>query len=288
MSLWEQFQIGSLAFAITAGVAGAVCLPVYWKYRGRRLLPLQRIRPAHWTGREVWFAFAFLIMVPSIATSLLAGIGFFPVIFDEPPPEIRQALWASPLILLLALASLSGVLFLVSGTRLSHLGLSLTRLPQNCLLGYFSFLALTPLVLGLHLLIRLLFQTFFDTGFEVHWLEKLGQGELMTAEWVLLFFEAIVLAPVMEELYFRGLIQGWVQSADFAGQAGTWRHAGVAIGLPALLWSASHFGVWPDPIPLFFLGIGLGYLTYRTQNLVPALVVHALFNTVACLGLLLP
>ena len=43
---------------------------------------------------------------------------------------------------------------------------------------------------------------------------------------------------------------------------------------------------WPDPVPLLLLGLVLGWLTQRTQNLVPAMVLHALFNAVALFTLL--
>ena len=51
------------------------------------------------------------------------------------------------------------------------------------------------------------------------------------------------------------------------------------IGAPAI-------AVWPTPIPLFALGLSLGYLAYRTQSLVAPVVLHGLFNAVAGLAIL--
>jgi membrane protease YdiL (CAAX protease family) len=59
-----------------------------------------------------------------------------------------------------------------------------------------------------------------------------------------------------------------------------------AIFASALLFAIYHAEVWPSPIPLFPLGLTLGWLAYRTQGLVAPIVVHMLFNTVAVLGLL--
>jgi membrane protease YdiL (CAAX protease family) len=56
----------------------------------------------------------------------------------------------------------------------------------------------------------------------------------------------------------------------------------------SLFWAMMHANVWPTPLPLFVLGLGLGYLAYRTQSLVAPLVLHALFNGVACVMLLHP
>ena len=50
---------------------------------------------------------------------------------------------------------------------------------------------------------------------------------------------------------------------------------------PAALFAAVHSGVWPTPVPLFFLGMGLGYLVARSGSIVPAVVVHGLFNFVS-------
>jgi membrane protease YdiL (CAAX protease family) len=55
----------------------------------------------------------------------------------------------------------------------------------------------------------------------------------------------------------------------------------------SLLFAAAHSNVWPSPVSLFMLALGLGYLRYRTQSLVAPIVVHGLFNGVPCLLLLL-
>jgi membrane protease YdiL (CAAX protease family) len=62
-------------------------------------------------------------------------------------------------------------------------------------------------------------------------------------------------------------------------------HTAWAISSSAMLFAVFHD--WPTPVPLFVLGLGLGYLAYRTQSLVAPIVMHALFNGVACLLMLL-
>jgi membrane protease YdiL (CAAX protease family) len=70
---------------------------------------------------------------------------------------------------------------------------------------------------------------------------------------------------------------------------GQWRknNALLAIFGSAMLWAAHHSAVWPSPVPLLLLGIGLGYLAYRTQSLLPGIIVHSLFNTVASIVLVM-
>jgi membrane protease YdiL (CAAX protease family) len=58
-----------------------------------------------------------------------------------------------------------------------------------------------------------------------------------------------------------------------------YRSAAVnGIFVAALVFGVAHSSVWPTPIALFLLGIGLGVLAYRTQSIVPSVVTHALFN----------
>jgi membrane protease YdiL (CAAX protease family) len=54
-----------------------------------------------------------------------------------------------------------------------------------------------------------------------------------------------------------------------------------ALFASAILFAAVHSSVWPTPIPLLVLGLGLGWLALRTRSIVPSIVVHALFNGVA-------
>lgn len=65
-------------------------------------------------------------------------------------------------------------------------------------------------------------------------------------------------------------------------------HSPAAPGIfsSALLFAMSHAFAWPSPIPLLPLGLVLGYLAHRTQSLVGPIALHALFNSVAVLGLL--
>ncbi len=56
----------------------------------------------------------------------------------------------------------------------------------------------------------------------------------------------------------------------------------------SLLFGMVHSTTWPSPIALSGLGLGLGFLAYRTQTLMAPILFHSLFNAVACLTLVLP
>lgn len=85
----------------------------------------------------------------------------------------------------------------------------------------------------------------------------------------------LALGPVV--LYGPWLLRRWIPDREAAcGLLGT-----------AVLFAAMHSSVWPSPVPLFVLALALGWLAYRTQSLVAPLVLHALFNAVACVQVLL-
>jgi membrane protease YdiL (CAAX protease family) len=51
------------------------------------------------------------------------------------------------------------------------------------------------------------------------------------------------------------------------------------------LFALAHFNHGPDPIPLFFLALGLGYLYQRTHRVLPCVIVHFLVNAISMLQL---
>jgi membrane protease YdiL (CAAX protease family) len=54
-----------------------------------------------------------------------------------------------------------------------------------------------------------------------------------------------------------------------------------AIYSSAAFFGLVHSGVWPSPIPLFFFGLGLGWLAVRTRGVLVPIIVHGLFNAIS-------
>lgn len=86
-----------------------------------------------------------------------------------------------------------------------------------------------------------------------------------------------LLAPVVEELMFRGMLFGWL--------AGRWGGA-VAAGVSSLVFAAAHLE--PAHIALVLpLGLLFGWLRWRTGSLLPSMVAHIVNNSFAVLASLL-
>lgn len=92
---------------------------------------------------------------------------------------------------------------------------------------------------------------------------------------------AVAIAPVAEELFFRRVLQGWLEKRFPAGSGR------LAVGLAAAAFALAHAGQGLAFLPLFPLALVLGHIVLRTGSLVPAILLHGLFNAVSLLLLLL-
>lgn len=85
---------------------------------------------------------------------------------------------------------------------------------------------------------------------------------------------AVVIAPLAEEFFFRRVLQGWLEMRFAA-------HPGVAVALSSVAFAAAHHGQGLAFLPLFPLALVLGVITERTGSILPAVVLHAMFNAVS-------
>jgi uncharacterized protein len=99
--------------------------------------------------------------------------------------------------------------------------------------------------------------------------------------WTVLIVITVVGAPFVEELFFRGLVQG-----AFTRRVG----ATPALFLTALVFAAVHVtdeGILA-PIILLPMALILGYLKQRTGRLAPGMIAHAVFNATVLVLFLVP
>ena len=87
---------------------------------------------------------------------------------------------------------------------------------------------------------------------------------------LLIVFSTALVAPITEEMMFRGFIQQTVRNFTRS-----W-HVGIWVG--ALLFALIHFN-WAGFVPRFLLGALLGYFAYWGKSLWPAIVAHCMFNS---------
>jgi membrane protease YdiL (CAAX protease family) len=106
-------------------------------------------------------------------------------------------------------------------------------------------------------------------------------GSVVGASFVLLIVMTLVVAPIMEEWLFRGVL--------FRALSEGRRSASRASLVGAVLLSAALFALaHGEPLQfagLFLFGIVLATLVWRTKRLVPSIVTHMSFNGVAIAAL---
>lgn len=79
----------------------------------------------------------------------------------------------------------------------------------------------------------------------------------------------VIMAPIMEELLFRGAMQGYLLSK--------WKNPLWAILISSFLFGVVHGN--PAQIPFAFcIGIGLGWVYYKTKNLLACIFMHLVNN----------
>jgi membrane protease YdiL (CAAX protease family) len=102
-----------------------------------------------------------------------------------------------------------------------------------------------------------------------------SQGQQLTPlHLIVLLLGTAIVAPIVEELFFRGMLYPLMR-----------RHlpAWFAIVLNAAIFAGLHF--IPILLPmLFVMGLLLTFVRARTDSIVPGILIHALNNTIFVLG----
>jgi membrane protease YdiL (CAAX protease family) len=96
-------------------------------------------------------------------------------------------------------------------------------------------------------------------------IKKEGSAEIVIWIWV----SAVLMAPILEELVYRVVLQTWLQHLIGPRQA---------LIVVAAVFAAVHR--LPDAIPLFPLALILGFMYQQRRRFLEIVIVHALFNAV--------
>jgi membrane protease YdiL (CAAX protease family) len=175
------------------------------------------------------------------------------------------------------------VIFAVARVRfargLKGFGFRLRTVPRDLGVAFVSLWAVWPLVLAMIVLTTAVGRAFRGQNFEMPQHREL---ELM-AEFpgvflrILIIFLAVVIAPLLEEVLFRGLLQTVIRS--YVGRP--W----PAVIVTSILFAMVHENLehWPA---LFVLGMGLGYVYEKSGSLFQPIFMHALFNGVTIVAAL--
>lgn len=357
-----------LSVAVAGGVA-ALCLYFVACRKRQRLIPATRYPVAKWDGVAVALAFVIFVLLAHFVQLALIAIGFFRRIYGpdfptdlgpDPTPAHHAAatirhLWAAVFTFPLQIALITRIAIRRGGPNPLAPGF----FAPNFVSGYLTWLLLTPAAFSVFALANIAHTHLTQRLPDRHPLTLLGDGA-GNLEWTLFVMQTVFIAPMLEELVFRGILLPWLCQKRAATPESPFmvipRHRsplvlGLAVAVALLfhvdnvqkaveqrdgsaitahlipgaffisliplylilprirrlrrhlrirsprhlrgilassaLFAAFHASVWPSPVPLVVLAMGIGYLSVRTQSLIGPVVVHALFNAVSAMMLLL-
>ncbi|HEX3659268.1 MAG TPA: CPBP family intramembrane glutamic endopeptidase [Pirellulales bacterium] len=224
---------------------------------------------------------------PHVADGAKAEAGDEPAASHRPLtiPEMKAALLANAMVnVLFGLAVVAVLCFGRAGASWADLGLPLTRLAYDIRAGVIGFfVAVVPVQL-----LNTLLSAFWPGEHPiVTFLSKTTEvsGVLIATG------AAVAVAPLIEELLFRVVLQGWLESNEPHADAAQFMPDGRApiawrpIILSSAIFALLHFGHGPAPIPLFLLALVLGFLYQRTHRIWASVTLHFLFNLSSLLAL---
>jgi membrane protease YdiL (CAAX protease family) len=160
------------------------------------------------------------------------------------------------------------MLILASRATIADLGLATRLLSHDVGLGVFSFGAILIPLGVLNLVLNFLIHPQNEHAI----LEMLQDGTAPTHVWLASVLTAAIVAPLVEEFLFRGIVQGFLEKV-FGPLSWT------PILISSTFFAAVHInGDSPAPIPLFFFALVLGYLYRQTHRLWPCIVLHMCLN----------
>ncbi len=283
-------QIALLALA-------PVALFIAWKigvFRGEKFLQNAPSRQGKIAWEDLFIAcacFLFGQLIPGVIVGSIYG-------FDE-----STSIPLGPKGLLGSLSFLSViplVLFIIIRSPdifdhgLKTIGLSPSKLHHQLLDGIKAFLITFPIVFGLGAILQFIVKLAGEDPSStshalLHQIRETPAAFFITS----VFIQAVITAPIIEELFFRGIIQTTLIQNRYIGKR--W----PAILITSILFTAIHYNsvydantgefAWHTFPVLFVLSIGFGWAYEKTGFLYVPILMHALFNiSQICLVLALP
>jgi membrane protease YdiL (CAAX protease family) len=229
--------------------------------QGQRMIPYwyHSIRAVHIPRGAVIFALLWLAL---IAVQSRQGSDQTP---ELPSLErVRAVLLDTVITGMILIPALLASLFwrIRSRADLARIGLRQDHLDQQFRDGAWGLL-----IAALPVALLLMMTASLRTEETQHPYLRLLQATASPTDLLMIVLAAVVVAPLLEELLFRVILQSWLSE---------WFSPGAAIVLSSLLFGAVHG--FPDCIPIFGLALVLGTIYQRRSSYLAVVVLHALFN----------
>lgn len=216
----------------------------------------------HRSWRVVDIFFTLILYVALLFVFVVFTKGLFGSGIDD--RSITARLLAEDIFDALILSFLP-ILLVVKGyrARLAEIGLHTQSLVRNFVTGVIAGTVIWGVVFVFDAAIEALIGPI-----KLHpYLERLNGATSLFGQ-VVVMFSIVVLAPISEEIYFRGFVYTILR-----------KNYGVAIGIlvSSILFSIVHFDSF-SVTQVLIAGVGFAFLFHLTRSLVPSIVAHTTFN----------
>ena len=237
--------------------------------------------------------FAVVPVAALVTTELLGDLSDWQEVFLDTAVLCAGTIVATMVIIFLARATFA--------RRLKGFGLNIKTIPKDFWVAAVNLLSVWPLVMAVLILTMYIGQLIWGQDWQMQRHEELetiiAYPQLPLR--VLIVFTAGVVAPVFEEMLFRGMFQtmirsflarSWpvrneLQSRGGSASARTSNEAWLSIVISSALFIMVHQnrGHWPA---LFALSMCMGYAYEKSGSLFRPIFIHSFFNTAMVVAVL--
>ncbi len=208
------------------------------------------------------------------------GVAMAIVLVQKLTPDLQgwQKMFRNHLVMSFgAIVTIAAMMFLAHvhfARRLKGFGLNVRTIVKDFFMGFVNLLAVWPIMMAAITVTMFVAKLISGAEYEM---QQHQQLELIT-EYpqlplrIVIVFVAVVIAPLLEEMLFRGFVQTTIRSF-FNIRNSAW----PAIAASSVFFAIMHAdpGHWPA---LFVLGVCLGYSYEKSGSLFRPIFIHLFFN----------
>jgi membrane protease YdiL (CAAX protease family) len=193
-------------------------------------------------------------------------------------PKTQEVILGNLSICLSSLVMIVFILILVRhffARRLKGFGLNFRTIYKDLPAAFLNLLTIWPLIMVVFIVTIYFGHFFYGPDFQMQKheaLETISDNPQLPLR-ILVTIVAVLVAPVLEELLFRGIFQTAIRSVLYTKKHAPWLAIAISSGLFIMMHiDLSH---WPA---LYVLGVGMGYSYEKSGSLFRSIFMHMLFN----------
>jgi membrane protease YdiL (CAAX protease family) len=208
---------------------------------------------------------AFGIVLLSLLFAILVGAGFVSILKVLFPNFDSIAISLLSMFVSTLMIALPVIVYLrINGLSIRR-RLRINRISKNTL---FSIIIISGgFIIIIDELDRIVYALFGSPDFLSELVEQLKITSVLNG--ILIILTTIIVAPLVEEMLFRGFLQKVLEES--------WEDITKAILVTSLFFALVHLNPYWI-VQIYLLGMLLGYLSWRTNSIIPGIILHGLNN----------